>query len=90
MSPRVLVASILTVLRRLVKGHTDVLGCEESFLPLGEGMNLQEHTAQMCSLCPRRDLSQTSNLNLVSRSRLRHPFHVPTLWEMFALEVHDL
>lgn len=66
MSPPVLMASILTALQRLVKGHSDVLGHMESFLPMGEGMNLREHTAQMCSLCPRRDLSQTSNLNLVS------------------------
>lgn len=66
MSPPVLVASILTALRRLVKGHSDVLGRVESFLPLGEGMNLRERTAQMCSLRPRGDLSQTSNLNLVS------------------------
>lgn len=83
MSPAVLVASILTALRRLVKGQSDVLGRVESFLPLGEGMNLREHTAQMCSLCPRRDLSQTSNLNLGSLwdwLTLSHLFTFRTVW----------
>lgn len=83
MSPPVLMASILTALWRLVKGHSDVLGRVKSFLPLGEGMNLREHTAQMCSLRPRRDLSQTSNLNLVSPwdwLTPSRPFHVRTVW----------
>lgn len=57
MPPPVVMASILTALRRLGKGHSDVLDRVESFLPLGKEMNLREHTAQMCSLCPRRDLS---------------------------------
>lgn len=96
MSPSVLVVSILTALRRLVKGHSDVLGRVESFLPLGEGMNLRDHTAQMCSLCSRRDLLQTFNLNLVSLwdwSTPSHPFQVShglgkcLLWKCTTYEV---